>query len=99
MILNVASIGTASSAPATPHIRYQKTRAMITATGLSVSRRASSVDVTTSPSTTWMPKYKGSDKSGERRPQRNRLLARLLFDLWFLGINRRLRRWRRHSEI
>ncbi|CAN5726268.1 hypothetical protein BH10PSE6_BH10PSE6_24090 [soil metagenome] len=54
MIFNVATMGTASRAPATPHIQYQKIRAMITTTGLSVNCRASNIGVIASASARWI---------------------------------------------
>ena len=45
-ILNVASSGTAMKAPATPQIHHQNTSPTKIATGLSVSRRPSTIGVT-----------------------------------------------------
>ena len=50
MILVIANIGTASIAPNTPHVQYQKMSAKMTNTGLSVNRLASSIGVNVSPS-------------------------------------------------
>jgi hypothetical protein len=54
MILVVAIIGTASTAPVTPNSQSQKNSAMITSAGFSVNRRASSIGVGVSPSTAWI---------------------------------------------
>lgn len=55
-ILVIANIGTDRIAPGTPHIQNQKINEMITSTGLSVNRRASSTGVIVSPSRTWTSK-------------------------------------------
>jgi len=56
MILSMASIGVASTAPTTPHIQYQKITPIVTSTGFTVNRAASSIGVTVSPSAKWIRK-------------------------------------------
>ena len=50
----------------TPHIQYQNISARITATGLMVKRRASSIGVTISPSMTWTRKYRPTGSSAHQ---------------------------------
>ena len=64
MILTVASMGTARSAPAMPHIQYQKKSETMTSTGLRMNRRASSRGVTTSPSAIWMREIDSGEQHG-----------------------------------
>ena len=54
MILVIASSGVARIAPTTPHIQYQKNTPIMTSTGFTVNRRASSIGVIASPSATWI---------------------------------------------
>ncbi len=49
-IFVIANIGTASTAPGTPHIQYQNTKLRTTATGLIVNRRDINQGVMVSPS-------------------------------------------------
>jgi hypothetical protein len=53
-IFAMASIGTESIAPGTPHIQNQNMSEMITRTGFNVNRLARSIGVTVSPSMIWI---------------------------------------------
>ena len=75
MILVIASSGTARIAPVMPHIQYQKINARITATGLMVNRRASSIGVAISPSMMWMPRYRPTGSSAHQVTPSDRMPA------------------------
>jgi hypothetical protein len=65
-ILVTARIGTARIAPGTSHVQGQKISARITATGLMVKRRATSIGVTGSPLIRCAPKFNPTGSSAHQ---------------------------------